>query len=301
MSTNADPRERTIVTGASGFLGTTLMRRLADSGCEGHAIVRATGKSAWRSGRPAEDRIHPTGASPRAIATLVDRLRPAAILHVAAAGRIVHDPDEVPALIDANIALGTALAEAASTFGVPLVVAGSYWEFGDGGRGANSLYAATKRALDPVLDYYASMRGLRRTKLVLTDIYGPSDWRNRLLSQLVGAALNGRPIELTEGRQEMEPIHVEDAADAFIHAARLLARNAEVPVVAGVNGGVRLSLRSLAERVAKVAGRPVNVRWGARPYPEGQIFSPVRLPALPSWQPRYDLDGGIASLLGEKR
>ncbi|MBM3545741.1 MAG: NAD-dependent epimerase/dehydratase family protein [Alphaproteobacteria bacterium] len=304
MSTAADrdARRCAVVTGANGYLGTTLLRRLAVKGWEAHALVRAAGASAWRGEVPPAERIHAIGTDSRAIGPLVSRLRPTAILHVAAAGRISHEPEDLPSLIDANIALGAALAEAAATTDTPMVIAGSYWEFGDGGKGvANSLYAATKSALDPILAYYAAMRGLRRTKLVLTDIYGPADWRNRLLSLLVAAARDGTSLDLTDGRQEMEPIHVEDAADAFIHAAELFIRGEDIPAVVSVNGGIRLSLRDLAARVERVSGKRIAARWGTRPYPEGQIFTPVRLPPLPSWQPRHDLDSGIASLLAEAR
>jgi nucleoside-diphosphate-sugar epimerase len=290
-----------IVTGATGYLGLALVRRLAAYRRQVHAIIRPTTSTTRLAEHLAADRLHRTGSDPEAISALVARVRPTAIFHVAAAGGISHSVGEVASLIDANLTLGTAVAEAATATGTAVVAAGSYWEYGDGAHGpANSLYAATKRSLDPVLDYYAAARGLRCVKLVLYDVYGPGDWRNRLLSQLVAAARGGSPIDLSEGLQVMEPLHVEDAADAFIHAAGMLVRGENLPPAVGVGSGERLTIRRLAERVERAVGARIEARWGARPYPEGQIFTPVELPRLPYWRPRHDLDAGLASLLADR-
>lgn len=298
----AAPDRSVLVSGATGYLGLTLIRELVERGLDVHALVRPTSSTEHLAILLRADRIHPLGPSPEAVAEAAARLRPASVFHLAAIGRITHDRADIGPMIDANIALGTALAEAAAAAGCSLVVAGSYWEFGEAGAGtANSLYAAMKRALDPILAYYSAHRGLRWIKLALHDIYGPADWRRRLVTQLIEAAEAGTLIELTEGLQEIEPLHVDDAAGAFIHAAEALQDGQALPRIAGIGGGERVTLRTLAALIEAATGRRIDARWGARPYPDGQIFRPAELPRLPSWQPRKTLKDGLDAVVTSLR
>ncbi len=293
---------RALVTGATGYLGVAVTRRLASAGWEVHALVRPESSRVRLTAVLPSDRFHPVGVEAGAISAIVDRLRPDAIFHLAAAGRIDHRIADIAPMIEANFALGAVVAEAAASASAALLVAGSYWEYGEAGTGGpNSLYAATKRSLDPVLAYYADRRSLKWTKLVLHDIYGPADWRRRLVTQLIEAAESGAPIELTEGLQEIEPIHADDAAGAFLRAAEMLLEVRTVTNVAGIGGGERVTLRALAGLIEDTTGRRIDARWGSRPYPEGQIFRPAELTRLPSWQPRKTLKGGLETVVASLR
>lgn len=296
------PGRRALVTGATGYLGVAVTRRLASAGWEVHALVRPESSRARVSAILPSDRFHLTGDGAGATSAIVERLRPDAIFHLAAAGRIAHRVADIAPMIEANIALGIAVAEAAATASAALLAAGSYWEYGeDGAGGPNSLYAATKRALDPLLAYYGDRRGVRWTKLVLHDVYGPDDWRRRLITLLIEAAESGLPIELTEGHQEIEPLHVDDAAQAFVHAADVLLDGPAATPIVGIGGGERVTLRALAALIETATGCKIDARWGGRPYPDGQIFRPAKLPPLPSWQPRHRLRDGLRETVAHLR
>lgn len=293
---------RALVTGATGYLGLALTADLHARGWDVHALTRPASSLERLAGILASDRFHPSGNDPGAISGVVERLKPAAIFHLAATGRIAHGVVDIAPMIEANITLGAAVAEAAAASSAALVVAGSYWEYGEAGTGGpNSFYAATKRALDPLLAYYGERRGLRWTKLVLHDIYGPADWRRRLVTQLIDAAETGSAIELTEGLQEIEPLQVDDASGAFVHAAEILLEGRTLTQVTGIGGGERVTLRALAARIEAATGRKIDARWGARPYPAGQIYRPAELPRLPSWQPRQTLKDGLEAVVAAQR
>ena len=293
---------RALVTGATGYLGVAVARRLTSAGWEVHALVRPESARMRLTAVLPSDRLHPVGVEVEAISGIAERLRPDAIFHLAAAGRIAHRVADIAPMIEANITLGIAVAEAAAAASAALLVAGSYWEYGEAGAdGPNSLYAATKRALDPLLAYYGDRHGVGWTKLVLHDVYGPDDWRRRLVTLLIEAAESSLPIELTEGLQEIEPLHVDDAAAAFVHAAEaLLGGRATIPVV-GIGGGERVTLRALAALIEAATGRKIDACWGGRPYPDGQIFRPAKLPLLPSWRPRHRLRDGIEETVADLR
>lgn len=300
-SGSSRPSTRALVTGATGYLGLALTADLRARGWDVHALTRPASSRERLASILPSDRIHPSAAPPEAISDVVERLRPDVIFHLAATGRIAHGVADIAPMIEANIALGAAVAEAAAASSAALLVAGSYWEYGEAGTGwPNSLYAATKRALDPLLGYYGDRRGLRWTKLALNDIYGPDDWRRRLVTQLIEAAESGSPIDLTEGLQEIEPLHVDDASGAFLHTAEMLVGGRTVAPV-GIGGGERVTLRALAALIEAATGRRIDARWGARPYPDGQIFKPAELPRLPSWQPRRTLMEGLEAVVASFR
>lgn len=293
---------RALVTGATGYLGLALTADLHARGWDVHALTRPLSSRERLAHILPLDRIHPSAIAPEAIADVVERIKPAAIFHLAATGRIAHGVADIGPMIEANITLGAAVAEAAAAASAALLVAGSYWEYGEAGTGGpNSFYAATKRALDPLLAYYGSRRGLSWAKLVLHDIYGPDDWRRRLVTQLIEAAETGSAIELTEGLQEIEPLHVDDASGAFIHAAEVLLGGRAPTQVAGIGGGERVTLRALAARIEAATGRRIDARWGSRPYPVGQIFRPAELTRPPSWQPRQTLNDGLEAVVAAQR
>lgn len=293
---------RALVTGATGYLGLALTADLHARGWDVHALTRPASSRERLAHILPLDRIHTSAIAPEAIADVVERLKPAAIFHLAATGRIAHGVADIAPMIEANITLGAAVAEAAAASSAALLVAGSYWEYGEAETGRpNSFYAATKRALDPLLAYCGSRRGLRWAKLLLHDIYGPDDWRRRLVTQLIEAAETGSAIELTEGLQEIEPLHVDDASSAFIHAAKALLDGRAPPQLTGIGGGERVTLRALAALIETSTGRRIDARWGARPYPDGQIFRPAELPRLPSWQTRHTLKGGLETVVAGLR
>ena len=52
----------------------------------------------------------------------------------------------------------------------------------------NSLYSATKSSFQPILDYYAQYFSFNIITLILMDVYGPNDPRNKLIPTLIQTA-----------------------------------------------------------------------------------------------------------------
>ncbi len=184
-----------------------------------------------------------------------------------------------------------------------LVEAGTYSEYDAAGHYCpDSLYAASKRGFRAITSYYARRHGLRVITLVLFDIYGPGDWRGKFLSRLARALAKGALLAATPGDQLLDCIHIDDVVRGFVIAADLFDRTdvAASGLVYRLDTGRRVTLRELAELFARLANRPLQVRWGERPYPALQIMDPLRSgPRLPGWEPRVSLEQGLASLRDE--
>jgi nucleoside-diphosphate-sugar epimerase len=285
-----DAARRALVTGATGFVGTALVDRLLRDGWCVDALVRRAGAAL------------PDGVTPHLIPddiddlmTLVTRVAPTHCFHLATSFRGVHTPADIEPMIDANIRFGTVFAEAAARVpGVRFVNTGTVWQHYDAAPYSPvSLYAAIKQAYADVLYFYAEVEGLEVRTLELTDTYGPGDRRAKLVPMLLRAATQGTPIEMTDGTQLIDLVHVDDAAGALLATA-----DAPAGRTYGARGEGAITLRELLDRFQRVTGLTVDVRWGARPTRPREMLRPwMTAEPPPGWSPTIGLDAGLRNLV----
>lgn len=286
-----------LVTGATGFIGGHLARRLLLAGETVHVLIREGANLAVLppSVRPA---VHDGTAS--GLVGLLRTVRPYCVYHLA--GRFVdrHQPEDIPGLIADNVTLGAMLAEAMTAAGCTrLVVAGTSWQhFGPADAPAN-LYAATKIAQEALLRFHVEANGLRVIVLKLFDTYGPGDRRGKIWSRLAQLAADAPPLAMSPGEQRIDLVHVDDVTAAFHLAGMRLASE----TVAGmesyaVSSGDARPLREIVALMARLAGRPIPVAWGERPYRQREVMQPwAGGRRLPGWAPRIGLEAGLSALL----
>lgn len=302
---------RVMVTGASGFLGSYLARRLlAEEVTEVHAVIRAAtdpervrrlsdGDAAGRL------RLHETGIDLAGIRQAVARARPDTILHLASLNVSQHHPEQVEELVEANILMPALLLEClAEAGGGRFVNMGSAWQhFSGPDYDPVCLYAATKQSCESFLTYHWVANRIPSISLKLFHAYGLGDPRTRLLTLLCRAVITGETLPMSEGRQVVDYVHANDVVEAVLIADGLLAAEEVTGAAAfGIPSGHPLTVRDLVDLVGRVAGRPVPVAWGRLPYKPREIMQAVSCgPTLPGWRPRVPLSEGIARLLGDMR
>jgi len=285
---------RVLITGCTGYIGARLAARLVSQGWETHAVLRP-GSDVSRL--PASTKTWIYDGAIESVSQAVSGARPDAVIHLAAAGGSDHKPADIQPLLAANLLFGTQLLEAMSLGPCSCFVnAGSYWEYASDGRYApNSLYAATKHAFQDIVAYYCRARGLHAITLVLYDVYGPSDWRGKLIPQLVRALQTGERLAATPGEQTIDFVHIDDVCAGFLHAIRrLLGRDDTGHSVYALRTGSPIRPRDVAARLEAAAGRPLRIGWGEIPYRTDQIFQPAEsIPLLPGWRPSVTLEAGL--------
>lgn len=282
--------DRVLVTGATGFLGRALTRRLLDDGYT-VAVVQ-------RPQSPAADsrctRIKWDGDAPKFVDD-VEAWQPQEIYHLATHFVSQHGTQDLPNLIDANIALGTALLEGAQRAGSQVVLTGSAWQhYGGAPYDPVSLYAATKQALLDIAIFYRQM-GVDVREISFFDTYGPGDDRGKLVSSLLGAAASGQTLDMSSGHQLIDLIYVSDAVDALIATTR-------TPEVKAFESGrfvarsrQPISIKELVEEVQRVVERQLSIRWGVRPdRPREMIQDWDFGQPVPSWTPSISLHQGLS-------
>ena len=281
---------RVLLTGSTGFLGRALARRLLDDGHTVAVVQRPQSSVA----DPRYTPIEWVGDTTRLVQAVAD-WRPGRIFHLATHFVSQHRTQDLSSLIDANIALGTALLEGAQRIESTVVLTGSAWQHvGGSDYHPVSLYAATKQALLDIAVFYAD-DGLDVRELTLFDTYGPGDTRRKLVPLLLEAAASSSPIAMSSGRQVIDLLYVSDVVDALLRAAVVPSSAVHGVQRYVARSGNPLTIRDLVHIVEQTVGRPIEIDWGKRLDRPKEMMSPwVFGSDLPDWTPTVDLTEGLA-------
>ena len=299
-----------LVTGAGGFVGSAVVRRLVrresrGSGNEGaeHVVALLSPTSSAErledlAGLAAWSMERADIADRRALTALLDRIRPGTIVHVAlsdAAFREVPVGDDDPLVAGPLATLMDGLRRAPAP---RFVYAGSAWVLQSGMRLSESTpldlrtpYARNKARADALIPVLAERAGVSWINLRLFNMFGRYEKPTRLVPTLVSRLARGEVAELTHGEQVRDFNDVDQMANAFNLAIR--APDEAWNALYHIGSGRGTSVREFALSVAETLGRPDLVRFGtARTLDEG-LPSLVADPTLAmeriGWEPERDL------------
>lgn len=285
-----------LITGATGYLGSHLVRRFIADGHVVGIIRRAT-------------------SSLERLADILDKIRIFDIerLHepFAALGRIdavIHTAtnygrhgEHVMSVFEANTAFPLQLLEAAMHRGV-------------------KMFVNTDTVLDPALNAYALSKhqftewGRRLARdgrmhfinLRLEHMYGAADDPAKFATYVVRACLNNAPeLKLTKGEQKRDFIYIDDVLDACAVVLERVSEPEPGFTEIGVGSGRAVSIREFVETVHRLTGASTRLEFGALRYRANEAMlsqaDTTRLCEL-GWRCRYDLTAGLLEMIeGERK
>ena len=286
------------LTGATGFIGSQLARRLLAEGHDLAIVVRPDSKLDILQAVLPQIHVHVHDGSYASLLCALEVAQPELVCHVASLFLAQHKPEDVASLVESNLNFPAQLLEAMNQLGIKrLINTGTSWQhFQNESYNPVNLYAATKQAFESLLAYYVEARDFKAITLKLFDTYGPGDTRHKLFSLLRKTARTGEPLRMSPGEQLLDLVYIDDVLDAFL---LVMARLSEVEKSESyaVSSPERLSLRALAKIYSETVGRPVPVEWGGQPYRSREVLLPwADHEPVPGWQPRVCLQEGIARM-----
>ena len=286
-----------LVTGATGFIGGHLVRRLLNDRHEIHALTRPETDQ-----NPLESTIvHTHLGSTQNMIEIIEDAKPDAVIHLASLFIGEHKSADVEALIKSNVVLSTQLVEAMSVNEVRMLInVGTSWQhYADADYNPVNLYAATKQAFRSVLSFYLETSDLRVINLEVFDTFGPNDQREKLFNLLNRLRVTGETISMSPGNQFLDPIYIDDVCDAFLVALKRLqsgqVKHSETYSVCSDNP---IQLKELVKIYEKVSNIKLNVEWGGRRYRAREVMRPWSGGVtLPGWSPKISIEEGVKKLL----
>jgi len=267
-----------LVTGASGFIGAAVVRRLASAGTSHVTVGRASGD------------VQVDLAVDGAADALIREVRPSRVIHLA-----WHADDRITALENLDwVGYTASLLRAAMAHGVAHVLtAGTCFEWGylpDGPVAPRTLYGAAKLAVAQLGVGLCAAEELSVGHARVFYAYGPGEQQPRLMPAVGQALLAGETVETTAGLQRRDYLYVDDLADALILAsARSLT--GVYDVASGTSIAVREIIDGLAERIptGEIARGELDRVDAAT---DEIVGDPTDLHAL-GWRPSVPLGEGL--------
>jgi UDP-glucose 4-epimerase len=291
-----------LLTGATGFVGSHLLRRLLAQGRHEVAALIRRGSDTWRI----EDvlsrvtRIEGDLDDVRAWEGRAATFAPDAVLHLAWGGvgnRSRNDPAQA-----GNIPSTIALVQLAGRIGARHWIGlGSQAEYGPHPEPIDeavptrptTLYGVAKLSAGLFAGRLCDEAGLRFGWLRLFSSYGEGDDPGWMIPYLILKLLAGEKPSLTEGTQLWDYIHVEDAARAIVAVA-------EAPGASGVfnlGSGRSQTLRRIVELIRDSIDHRLPLGFGDVPFRPDQVMRLEavvdRLRGATGWEPRVDLADGL--------
>lgn len=288
-----------LITGATGFVGSHLTKRLISEGWQVYILTREKSHlSKMLEGTQAVTLVH--DGSSQGIIDCVSSAKPTVVFHLASLFISEHASKDIESLIESNILFGTQLLEAMSVNEVKKIInTGTSWQnFNNEEYNPVCLYAATKQAFEAILEYYIQACDMKAVTLKLFDTYGPEDHRQKLFSLLNKVAKTGELLDMSMGEQLIDLVYIDDVVEAYIVAAQLLIDNESLQHEKYVvSSGHNLSLREVVELYIRTTGKNISVNWGARPYRSREVMNPwTNGLLLPGWHPLIALSEGLKKI-----
>lgn len=212
----ASAKPKILLTGATGFIGQSVMRHLSM-----HADLYPVVRTAGQGGSNAV--VHDLN-TPLSIAVLPEQID--AVIHMAQSPNYRGFPDTASEVFGINVRAMSELLDYAAKAGAEAFVhcsTGSVYEPYDGvlaesrALSPTSLNGTTKLAAEAISRTYESQFAVSRLRFFMP--YGPGQY-DKLLPAIIDRVANGRAVDLQGGTgPTLAPIHVEDAAAIIASAA----------------------------------------------------------------------------------
>ena len=296
--------KRVLLTGAGGFVGAVLARRLLADGHEVHALVKSA-TTRWRLASIANDLrlVEVDLQDAEGVQRAASAIRPEVVYHLAAHGAYPFqtDPDGI---IATNI-LGTwnLVKALARTDYEVFVNTGSSSEYGfkdfamreNDLLEPNSYYAVAKCAQTLLCQHVARTEKRPITTFRLFSAYGPYEEPSRLVPTLIQRCLAGQDLSLVPPETARDFVYVDDVVDAFLCTDALAKLRGEI---VNIGTGVQSTIRDVVEAIVEHTGARVELRWGAM---QPRIWDSAtwvadctRAKTLLGWRAKTSLSHGLA-------
>jgi nucleoside-diphosphate-sugar epimerase len=287
---------RVLVTGASGFIGRRLCRRLRELGAD---VEPASRKAAPRGEGVESGRWHQVDlADPASARGLVAATQPHTAFHLASQVTESRERSVVLPTFHANLASTVYLLDALAEGGCRRIVqTGSLEEPepGDPVSTPTSPYAASKWSAGAYGRMFHQLWGTPVVLARLFMVYGPEQRDlHKLVPYVVSSLLSGRDPQLSSGKRPVDWVYVDDVVEGLLRVG--LAEGVEGLQI-DLGSGKLVPVRAVVEQLYAAIAGDRQPTFGSVP---DRAMEPVRVARveetaeLLGWSAAVSLEDGLA-------
>jgi NAD dependent epimerase/dehydratase len=303
--------KKVLVTGAGGFIGSSLVQSLVEHGAVVRAFVRYNSRGDTGLLQLLNPDIHDAidiipgdirdSNAIESAAKNVDT-----IIHLGALISIPYSYVHPIEVVESNV-LGTLnVLQACRSQGCRLVHTSTSEVYGTALRTpidedhplqGQSPYSASKIGADKLVESYVRSFDVQAVTIRPFNTYGPGQSARAVIPTIITQALTQDVIHLGNLHAKRDFTYLSDTVDGFLKAAQLEQFNGEV---INLGSGAEISIGELADLIIEIIGRPVSIKLEQeRLRPDKSevmrlISDNSKARQFLNWQPKVDIREGLS-------
>ncbi len=291
-----------LLTGATGFLGSHLLKRLLELNYQ-VIVVKRSFSNTWRIDKSLGGvKVYDIDKVP--LKKIFEENSIDCIIHLATHYKKKHEESDLHGFIDTNIKLPTTLLELMKEHQVRFFInTGTFFEYAlapepikeNSAKKAYNLYAASKIAFTEILQYYSAHYSLKSIDLKLFSPYGPKD-NEKLVVSLIKSSLQDTPLEISKGEQRWNWTYVKDIVEAYIRSINYFEFMDSNYEIFNIGNGEVHSIKTVTEAIESLSGKTGRFLY-TKPYIKNEIFyvncDNTKAKECLGWAPEYNLLSGL--------
>ena len=271
--------KRIILTGATGFVGSTLLKRMLEENYSVLCVVLSTEVAEFlRLGIECE--IVVAESDMQSLRYEFERFKPDSVIHLAALSTSSDKWEIITSLVEANVLFANKLTKALETCSTLklFINIGSFSEYREKVTQTYShyFYSATKTAFRHMLSYFQHAFNYEFSIIntFFSTVYGPGEKSKKLIHYILDSLGSSVPVDMSPGEQVLDFVHLNDVAEYFIRMlGKDLGNTKEYVIELGTGTGT--TPREIAKMFEKISGKKANINWGGIPYRKNDTMKAI--------------------------
>jgi nucleoside-diphosphate-sugar epimerase len=281
---------RILITGATGFIGQKLLKRLTD---QHHTLAIHVRKQ-----------LHEVDSNVLVFSGELNQFQkeiidfsPEYVFHLAGCSVYPKNANEEVELWSANVLYGnTLLSIIKETPGLVFVNFTTSLAYDGTELKPFSYYALTKANFVQSLHYFTHYDNVRVFNLILYTVYGEGDNTKRVLNYILDSLDAIEPISMSPGEQIMDFIHVDDVIGLCLQLLENKPNKKIEEIHVGTGRGI--TLKEAAKLIELLSKYKTNIEFGAIPYRrEEKMVNVALIENNRFWKSTIPFEKGIELIL----
>lgn len=294
---------RAFVTGATGFIGSHLVKKLLDEGVSVAAFIRPKSNT-WRL-KPVLSKIEIIKGDLHDVEASFEKIKefsPEVIFHLAWSGANSYEYENHDLQVFHNVNGSLNLIKIANNIGCKQWIGlGSVLEYGhcnvpvtesDYAK-PNNLYGRSKLSVCLLAEKLCEGYNIQFSWIRMFWAYGPYDDEKRLIPYFIKTLLDGKKPFTTLGKQKWDYLYIDDVVNALWK----VTRGKKINGIYNLGSGQSFTLRSTLEHIRDIINPNLEIGFGEIPYRPDQIMHLKAdislLKKTIGWEPEISLSEGM--------